>query len=667
MTSTYTPTPAFTRIPKPTRTPTPTKTRIPRSTYTPTPTKTISFFPTEVVPTTTIPTPLHSNTPTEIPTYIKPQIQSMPDIKIPLHQDRLRLLQLDNYVIDSDTAKDELIWNFQMQRGGPDVQIDSNRWLTITNVDRVGIFSSRISVADGQSMDTRLLKVKVSHFVLRPRFDPIILMPEELYTSSYSLFSQVEPPNFPRDQIRFEILKPYPEGVSHAEITSNGHILMKAGKNPPAKIQPLTIWAQYVSPTPTPRIVPTVLPAKTSTPTSLPTYTLTPTLTPTQNPTHIVSPLPTPIAKTDLFFPACDNAIHFAKRKIATLGSGPVELRSADVNRDGFPDFVSANFNEDNATLLLSQGHYMNHQSIRLDSGIGCLNALIDDMNGDGRLDIMLLGSLDSCVTYYANENWHSQDGRIVLDDWTKSHEDRNEIARVRLMASGRFFEGYHRILVVALDRYWYFFNIRSNGQFSQLNKMPAPAEAIQLAAMDVDLDGFDELAVTHNHPARLTLWKGNHRSFELWKQFSLEDEYPGNYSQNLITDPHTLILTTLGDTLNFLVSGRLPVMLQSISTNVQAVVRDMAAADFDMDGDSDLLWAGYDIQMERPAFTLFCGDPVNNWREHSTTAIPQTFVLNQNFSLDVTDFNRDGKPDIALADYSKNQLALYQNITPSK
>jgi hypothetical protein len=72
-------------------------------------------------------------------------------------------------------------------------------------------------------------------------------------------------------------------------------------------------------------------------------------------------------------------------------GSGPTDVAVADVNGDGRPDLVTANFDNSTASVLFGQGAgvFSLARTFSTGAGSGPHNVVLADVNGDGRPDVI--------------------------------------------------------------------------------------------------------------------------------------------------------------------------------------------------------------------------------------------------------------------------------------
>jgi len=80
------------------------------------------------------------------------------------------------------------------------------------------------------------------------------------------------------------------------------------------------------------------------------------------------------------------------------VGNNPIYIAVADVNGDGNPDILVANYNDGTISVLLGRGDGTFRPQTTLAVGRGPDCIAVADLNGDGKLDILVSNSLDGTL-----------------------------------------------------------------------------------------------------------------------------------------------------------------------------------------------------------------------------------------------------------------------------
>ncbi|MDP8242465.1 MAG: VCBS repeat-containing protein [Candidatus Hinthialibacter antarcticus] len=648
---TQTPTSIATATPQPTATPTLIATETPSPTTRPTITPLPTLTPTNTPQPTRTATPTTTLTLTQTP--LPPQAPvalPLPDLRILLNETGTALLDLDDYARDADTPRERLTWNARPLSDGLRLSIDAANQLYVEAPRRAGSFQAQLTLSDGVSSISQDIVIKISSFRLGDFYQmpPISLSSNETYLTPYSLFDGIEPDGFPTERIAWEIIEPLADGLEHIRVLDNGRVEIIARDEPPRQPIILPIIAK-LHPTPT------LPPSPTITPTSSPT--------PTQKPTR---PTPTPAIIAQL----CGRQLAFSKQNEIEVGAAPYEMAWADVNRDGRVDYLTANYGEANATLLLSN-ESNSYDAQSLPSGEGCLNVALDDLNDDGLTDAVLLGGYDSTLTYYqANASGFEAPVQWSLPELIYLPEERFERARIRLITAGRFFQGGPKCLAVALSNQIIFYQNR-DGALTPIETLTVPFFVTQLVAADLDGDGMDELLAAHADPERMIAYRFFERSAEIIVEHPLSLNFFGNDPQDILTAdinrdglPDMAGLTFNREIHTLLSPDYSPIVFEE---PVSMIVNDFEAGDFDRDGELEYILAGFDVETQQSSLAIVCGEEQAVFTKIIPIPISQSFPVGQQFTIAATDFNGDGWTDAVLLDSIANRLVFFANVTPNQ
>lgn len=284
---------------------------------------------------------------------------------------------------------------------------------------------------------------------------------------------------------------------------------------------------------------------------------------------------------------------------------GYAALAGGDINRDGFPDIVAASHFGRVQTLLSDGRGGFTETILRREDGY--VGAQLADLNGDGHLDLILLGFQKAAIeVYYGDEkgNWRLQ---------TRLPETRpGQTMPGRALAVGDLNHDGHVDLVAAFQRwgvYIYYGDGRGGHSGGRVDFSSASGEFASLALGDVNQDGHPDLAINGTSSGR--------------DQANGPDVY-------------------LGD-------GRGGWKASSAGLKVLKFAGGgLALGDLDRDGNVDLVAAGNITGDPRDGYGLFWfrGDGKGGWRLAPESELPAK-GLPVLHSVALADLDRDGLLEI--------------------
>ena len=83
------------------------------------------------------------------------------------------------------------------------------------------------------------------------------------------------------------------------------------------------------------------------------------------------------------------------------VGNNPIYIAVADLNGDGFPDIVVANYSDNTVGVLLNNGNGTFKPETALAAGNAPDGIALADVNGDGHIDILAANSVDNTLGVY--------------------------------------------------------------------------------------------------------------------------------------------------------------------------------------------------------------------------------------------------------------------------
>lgn len=626
---TATPTPVPTRILQPTR--------VPRATHTPTPSWTAT------------PSPTSTHTPTASATSPEteaPRLLPIPDIRALVDVFEENVIPLRHYGFDPDTPADELQWSLHPSGDDARLFLDAQNRLSVGPSSQPGIRSTIVQVSDGINAATQIVRIKRSRFMLDMPFmdKPEALLPGERWTSTHSLYDRIRPPDYPRTSIALSISSPLPEGIRSAGIHPDGRYWIEANAHLGSPVF-IPIIAQAVEPSPT------ITPQPTAQATS------TPVVRPTVQP--------------DLVLSSCDTHTGFALRGSLQTGEDPIGV---EVHPNPPPEqsiLLISNYGESHASLLVLN-HAGHNTETQLAAGQNVLNAIWGDWNKDGIYDIAILGGYASTITlYWGITATTFREGPFwQLPDLVDLPEERNTRSRLRLMTEHSIHSSKAPWLVVAQPHELLAYEWNGN-RFVIAHRQPIPYDVLQLESARFDAGDTESLVVSRTDPNGYLTHQFRNGRWIVQEQRSTEDTFAGNMPQamtihDMNRDGHDDVALIAFNRELFFRMSQAP-RERTYSAPLDLVVSDITAADWNQDGVSTLLVAGFQISTQQAAIAMLCGDAQGTMTEHTTSPIPRQFPVGQQFSMTPFDFDGDPYPDLLILDRAMNQATLFQNLTPSR
>jgi len=600
------------------------------------------------------------------------------------------VLDLNDYLRVSEKSRQYLLWTVdKLNVDSPDLVIDEHERLSITNPKTAGLFSAVIRASDGYISAERKIFIKVSHLIIEPVFcnsAGLITTNDEAVTE-FSLYEKVIPHDMPRSRIVFEILQPLPENILEARVLPDGRVWLRRQKLQLNSFFQLQVMVKYIEPTPepsnTPSRTPEIMPTMTFSPVAAPGNKLTPVAQPAVQsrdhspyrmpaitPIAVSMPTPTLTPIPDLLILSKVKRISFKLSRVERTGSSPMDLVSADLNRDGITDFVTADLDNDAATLLLSIPDDQYHK-ISLDAGgEGCVETCVRDLDMDGVDDLALLTGFDSHIRIY----WGIGEGAMVdysdidLPFQVSLPLEQGHAAKYQYMAVGHFLDceelslvciGYEEIGVMAISK---------DKSIEMRNILSIQGNPVHVIAVDFDADGVDELAYTSVNPNMITVCsiKGNIPRKIMAK--TMDTSNSGNIPLCMIKgrfvdgDASCIAVYSFFREL-FIGYGDVDNKIRwNHYSTPNFIMRDMTCGDYDGDGQWEFILAGQDIESEKPSLLMVCRSGAGRYDDAVVNQVSDNYSLNQDFSISTVNLNNDSLDDLVLLDNVKNQLMFFIN-----
>ncbi|GAA4038977.1 hypothetical protein GCM10022409_25800 [Hymenobacter glaciei] len=347
----------------------------------------------------------------------------------------------------------------------------------------------------------------------------------------------------------------------------------------------------------------------------------------------------------------------------------PTSVAVADVNGDGRPDIVTANFTDNTAGVLLGQAGGSFAAVITYSTGAGSqpFDVAVADMNGDGRLDIVtanfasdnagvLLGQAGggfAAVSTYPTGPFSRPSGVALADV--------NSDGRLDIVTANYNTDDIGVLLGQA------------GGGFAAVSTYPAGSSSApySVAVADVNGDGRPDIATANGGSSTAGVLLG-----QAGGGFAAVSTYPVGAGSR----PTSVALADVsGDgrldivTANY-TSDNIGVLhgqagggfaaVSTYSTGASTLPTDVAVADVNSDGRLDIVTANY-----YPSTYNGGGSTVGVLLGQSgggfaTVSTYPTGAGTEPYGVAVADLNGDGKPDIVTANYVSDDVGVLLNTT---
>ncbi|MBZ5536858.1 MAG: FG-GAP-like repeat-containing protein [Acidobacteriia bacterium] len=332
------------------------------------------------------------------------------------------------------------------------------------------------------------------------------------------------------------------------------------------------------------------------------------------------------------------------------VGNTPVAIATGDFNEDGIVDLVVANRFSSDVSILLGKGDGTFQPAVNYSTTFYAEDVKVGDFNHDGKLDLAV-----------ANRNSKSVSILLGRGDGTFQAPVRYAVGDTPVsIAVGDFNRDGHPDLAVA--------NFNSNnlsllfgngdGTFKPVVNHALAANALSVVAGDLNRDGKLDLAVSLRAIPGISILLGNGDgtfaapgSYGLWADQAMLAL--GDFNADGRTD-----IATVGSNGLAILQGRGDGSFQDTRTSLTGGSGFVGVGDFNGDGRPDLALASSPNPLSAGHNgSVFLGLGDGTFGPHEIFS-----GFNSPNTLGIGDFNGDGKPDLAVADFYGNTVTVLLN-----
>lgn len=303
----------------------------------------------------------------------------------------------------------------------------------------------------------------------------------------------------------------------------------------------------------------------------------------------------------------------FAPTIITKHIDGGRVVRAEDIDGDGDKDIIAASYWDDKISWfenLDGQGNFYNSQQIISNTLNGATSVAVGDLNGDGFNDVLATSLLDDQIVWFKNTDGAGTFGAPQIIDNTL-----NQAYRVFLCDIDN--DGDKDVFVLGYQRISWYKNLDGQGNFSTQLIIEGIGNTSMTSLDFGDLDGDADLDLVLS------------TNYGLYYYLNLNGQGTFGTRQVIIDYPYGCASAKI--------------------------------ADFDNDGDLDIVYTGKNINVSEPAFVRWA-ENVNGLGAFTTTHLITTIIATPK-SLVVADFDNDGDTDVASADSGNGGVvAWYKN-----
>jgi hypothetical protein len=356
----------------------------------------------------------------------------------------------------------------------------------------------------------------------------------------------------------------------------------------------------------------------------------------------------TPATATSLGGTSATFAGSFTPQPTFAAGSNPFAVVSADLNGGGHLDLITANNGSGNITVYLGSGGGSFTPMTPISTGSGAVAIAVADFNGDGKLDLAVSNNSTNTVSILLGKG----DGTFNAPTSIVVGNNPYHLIATDLNGDGKadlaVAVGGTNMVAVLINK------ADGTGTFKPVVNYATGSgtNPTDVAFADVDGDGKKDLIVPCYNTSNLVILKGNgDGTFQAAGTPIATGTSPRSIVAADFNGDGKIDLVTANDNnadVSVLLGNGNGTFAPAVTASINGNAYQISVMDFNGDGKLDLVMA---TSTSRVNVGYGQGNGTFNWVSYN--------VGSQARSTAFGDFNEDGRPDLAVADYGNSTVFL--------
>jgi len=344
----------------------------------------------------------------------------------------------------------------------------------------------------------------------------------------------------------------------------------------------------------------------------------------------------------------------FAAPANPATGDSPRSVAVGDFNGDERPDLAVSNLGGNTVSVLLGSLNGTFQPAVNYATGTLPHSVAVGDFNGDGRLDLAVANIGDNNVsillgnangTFQTADNYAAGAGPHCVAVGDFNADGRPDLAVANANSNN---------VSILLDN--------ANGTFQAAVNYSAGVNPIFVAVGDFNADGRPDIAVANYLDGSISILLDNQDgTFQSAVNYAvgLQPIFIAVGDYNGDGRPDLAVANANSNNVSILLSRGNGAFQAAVNYATGSGPASIAVRDFNADGRLDLAVPNYNNGGDG-------GVSILRGNADGTFVMPITIAAGAGpVSLGVGDFNGDGRPDLAVANFSGNNISVLLNTTP--